>query len=124
MGIAGLFPKINQIYANTPSEYSSIFTIRMEQEMDIPNWYNLLRALLDLTSIVGLVLMWRLRKNGFHAYTLSKLLLMLLPLLFLDRSYMGIGDIMIAALFIAYYFFLLKSLGAFGGKNPQQNSES
>ncbi len=124
MGIAGLFPKINQIYANTPSEYSSIFTIRMEQEMAIPNWYNLLRALLDLTSIVGLVLMWRLRKNGFHAYTLSKLLLMLLPLLFLDRSYMGIGDIMIAALFIAYYFFLLKSLGAFGGKNPQQNSES
>lgn len=116
MGVAGVFPKISEFYANYPSEYGDIFNIRMEQEMAIPQWYNLLRILLDFTSGVGLVLMWKLRKNGFHAYTLSKLLLMLLPLMFLDRSYMGIGDIMIAVLFIIYYFFLMKSLGAFNGE--------
>jgi hypothetical protein len=122
LGVAGMFPLINEVYANTPSEYSSVFTIKMEQEMAIPQWYNILRALLDLTSIVGLVLMWKLRKNGFHAYTLSKLLLMLLPLMFLDRSYVGFGDIMIAVLFIAYYFFLLKNLGAFSGENSSSNT--
>ncbi len=129
MGIAGLFPKISAFYASQPSEFSDVFNIKMEQEMAIPQWYNLLRALLDVTSIVGLVLMWKLRKNGFHAYTLSKLLLMLLPLMFLDRSYMRIGDIMIAVIFIAYYFFLLKNLGAFSGESnspdttPSENNE-
>lgn len=113
MGIAGMFPRIHDIYTNNPSEVNDIFAIRMEQEMAVPQWYNLLRGFLDLTSCVGLALMWRLRKNGFHAYTLSKLLLMLLPMLFLDRSYVGTGDIMIAILFIAYYFFLLKGLNAF-----------
>ncbi len=122
MGLAGIFPMISEFYANAPSEYSDVFNIKMEQEMAIPQWYNLLRALLDLTSGVGLVLMWKLRKNGFHAYTLSKLLLMLLPLLFLDRSYMGIGDIMIAILFIVYYFFLMKNLGAFNNQHDAQES--
>jgi len=124
MGIAGMFPKISEFYANNPSEYNDIFNIKMEQEMAVPQWYNILRALLDLTSSVGLVLMWRLRKNGFHAYTLSKLLLMLLPLLFLDRSYVGIGDIMIAVLFIVYYFFLMKGLGAFNGETAMEESPS
>jgi len=124
MGIVGIFPKISEFYANNPSEYNDVFNIKMEQEMAIPQWYNLLRALLDLTSGVGLVLMWKLRKNGFHAYTLSKLLLMLLPLMFLDRSYMGIGDIMIAVLFIVYYFFLMKNLGAFNGGNAVEESPS
>ena len=54
-----------------------------------------------------------LRKNGFHYYTLSKLLLMLMPVLFLDRSFVGIGNIMIGILFIALYFYLLRSLGVF-----------
>ncbi len=116
MGVVGVFPEISEFYASYPSEYGDIFNIRMEQEMAIPQWYNLLRAILDLTSAIGLVLMWKLRKNGFHAYALSKLLLMLLPLMFLDRSYMGIGDIMIAVLFIVYYFFLMKNLGAFNAK--------
>ncbi len=122
MGLAGVFPMISEFYANAPSEYGDVFNIKMEQEMAIPQWYNLLRALLDLTSGVGLVLMWKLRKNGFHAYTLSKLLLMLLPLLFLDRSYMGIGDIMIAVLFIVYYFFLMKNLGAFSSNEGDSES--
>lgn len=124
MGIAGMFPKISEFYANNPSEYNDIFNIKMEQEMAVPQWYNLLRALLDLTSGIGLVLMWRLRKNGFHAYTLSKLLLMLLPMMFLDRSYVGFGDIMIAILFIVYYFFLMKNLGAFNVQTAVEESPS
>jgi len=124
MGIAGMFPKISAFYASNPSEFNDVFNIKMEQEMAVPQWYNLLRALLDFTSGVGLVLMWRLRKNGFHAYTLSKLLLMLLPLLFLDRSYVGIGDIMIAVLFIVYYFFLMKNLGAFNGQTAVETASS
>ena len=71
-----------------------------------------------------MLLMWQLRKNGFHCYTLAKLMLMLMPLLFLDRSYVGFGDMMMAVLFIVYYFFLMKSLGAFGGTPSQTDMPS
>lgn len=101
---------------HTMAEQNQAFesaAIMMERFFAVPQWYYLLCVLLEAASVVGLVLMWRVRKNGFHAYTLSKLLLIMLPLLFLERSYVAIGDMMIAILFIAYYFFLLKSLGAF-----------
>ena len=39
-----------------------------------------------------------------------------MPMLFLDRSYIALGDIMMAILFIVYYFVLLRRLGAFERK--------
>lgn len=102
--------------------------ILIERALSIPQWYYLLCAVLDIFSIVGLVLMWRLRKNGFYCYTLSKLILMLLPIMFLDRSFVGLGNMMIGIFFIIYYYFLLQALGSFRGKNQTtqepQNSEN
>lgn len=109
-------PWMTQYYQSHPDLFPDQWNILLERALRIPQWYYLLSALLDAASIVGLVLMWRLRKNGFHCYTLSKLLLMLMPLLFLDRSYIGIGNMMLALLFIAYYFFLIRSLDAFKAK--------
>lgn len=94
--------------------------IMMEQFFAVPQWYYLLCVLLEAASVAGMILMWRVRKNGFHCYALSKLLLILLPLLFLDRSYVAVGDIMIALFFIVYYFFLLKALGAFVASTPEK----
>lgn len=98
--------------------------IMFERSMEVPQWYYLLSALLDAVSFAGLIMMWKLRKSGFHYYTISKLLLMLLPMLFLDRSYVGIGDIMLGVLFIAYYFFLLRALQAFGKQDHDNQEES
>lgn len=109
-----------EIY-NTMAEKNadySVYSIFLEHQQTKPQWYCVLCTILHATSIVGMVLMWKIRKNGIHCYALSKLLLMVLPLLFLDRSFVGIGDIMIGVLFIAYYYFLLKALGAFGGDSP------
>ena len=103
------------------NEAFSAYAILCEQLFAVPQWYYLVCGLLDAVSFGGLLLMWRLRKNGFHCYTLAKMLLMLMPLLFLDRSYVGFGDMMIAVVFIVYYFFLLKALGAFGNTPSQKN---
>ena len=119
--VSGLtLPLMAQYYEAHPDLFPDQWNIMLERVLRIPQWYYLLSALLDVASVVGLVLMWRLRKNGFHCYTLSKLLLMLMPMLFLDRSYVGLGNMMLAVLFIAYYFFLLRSLDAFkqGGTPP------
>ena len=106
------------------NESFSAYAIFCEKLFAVPQWYYIICGLLDAVSFGGLLLMWRLRKNGFHCYTLAKLMLMLMPLLFLDRSYVGFGDIMMAVLFIVYYFFLMKSLGAFGGTPSQTDMPS
>ena len=110
--------EVYQTLAEKNENYSA-FALMCEQLFAVPQWYYIICALLDAVSFAGLLLMWRIRKNGFHCYTLAKLLLMLMPLLFLDRSSVGFGDMMMAVLFIVYYFFLMKSLGAFGTSNPQ-----
>ena len=106
-------PWMRQYIDAHPNMVPDEWGIILERAFSIHRWYYLLTALLDAVSIFGLVLMWKLRKNGFHTYALSKLILMLLPLLFLDRSYVGIGNIMIGALMIVYYLFLMRALGVF-----------
>ena len=98
------------------SKFPDEFAIMMDKVLAIPQWYFLVQALLNAASVTGLALMWKVRGNGFHCYTLSKLMLILMPMLFLDRSYIALGDIMMAILFIVYYFVLLRRLGAFERK--------
>ena len=106
------------------NESFSAYAIFCEKLFAVPQWYYIICGLLDAISFIGLLLMWRIRKNGFHSYTLAKLMLMLMPLLFLDRSYVGFGDMMMAVLFIVYYFVVMKSLGAFGGTPTTQPDTS
>lgn len=96
--------------------------IMFEQQLAKPQWYCLLCTALDIISMVGMVLMWKLRKNGFHFYALSKLLLIMLPLLFLDRTFIALGDIMIAAFLIVYYFLQLRSINALQEQEASANT--
>lgn len=109
--VSGLtLPWMQRYYAAHPEVMPDQWNILLERSLSIPQWYYLLCALLDAISVIGLVLMWRLRRNGFHCYALSKLLLILMPLLFLDRSYVGAGNIMLGVLFIVYYYYLMRVL--------------
>ena len=105
-----MLPWMQRYTAAHPDMMPDEWSILLDRSLSIPQWYYLLCAFLDAASIVGLVLMWRLSKNGFHCYTLSKLVLMLLPMLFLDRSFVGVGNIMIGILFIVYYYYLIRVL--------------
>ena len=109
--VSGLtLPWMQRYYAAHPEVMPDQWNILLERSLSIPQWYYLLCALLDAISVIGLVLMWRLRRNGFHCYARSKLLLMLMPLLFLDRSYGWAGNIMLGVLFIVYYYYLMRVL--------------
>ena len=118
--ISGLaLPWMRDYYSAHPNAVPDEWGLLLERSLSIPQWYYLLCALLDAVSIVGLVLMWRLRKEGFHCYTLAKLLLVLMPMLFLSRSFIGLGNIMMCVLMIGFYFYLMRALGTFsGGASP------
>ena len=115
-----LLPTMQQLYSNNPTILPEQFTIMMQQMLDMPRGYFLGAGLLYLLEVLGAAFMWRLRWAGFHCYTLARLLLLLLPALFLGRGFIGVGDIMMALLLVGIYFLLMRQLTA---EETLQNQE-
>jgi len=113
-----LLPTMQHIYADNPSILPEQFSLMMQQMLDTPRGYFLGAGLLYTLEVLGAAFMWRLRWTGFHCYTLARLLLLLLPALFLGRGFVGIGDIMMALLFVAVYYMLMRQLTS--NEPPQQ----
>lgn len=86
------------------------FQVAMEMLLHTPRSFFALSALLYALSLTGVILMWNLRPNGFHCYTLAQILLLILPVLFLGKDRLALGDIMLTALFVGYYYFTLKQI--------------
>lgn len=70
--------------------------------LNIPQYHYFLIALFSALSFTGIILMWKMRKTGFHFYTLAQLMILLLTAI-LGKAYIGVGDIMMTLLFIAFY---------------------
>jgi hypothetical protein len=67
-----------------------------------------LNALLYLVSFVGALLLWRMKKIGFHFYTASQLIILILPLLYIKGFPMPGVSIFLTLLFIWGYAGFLK----------------
>lgn len=117
-----LLPTMQRLYTDNPAILPEQFSVMMQQLLDTPRGYFLGAGLLYLLEVLGAAFMWRLHWTGFHCYTLARLLLLLLPALFLGRGFVGIGDIMFALLFVAVYYMLMRQLTA-GRAEPPQNPE-
>jgi hypothetical protein len=67
-----------------------------------------LNALLYAVSFAGALLLWRMKKIGFHLYTASQLLLLILPLAYIKGFPMPGTNIFLTILFIWGYSGFLK----------------
>ena len=114
-----LLPFFQDSYTTHPGLMPEEFYATMERMFEVPKSYYLVCSLLFALELAGAILMWNLRRSGFHSYTIARLLLLLLPLLFLGRGYVAVGDIMFALLFILVYYLLLRQLGVFGAKSEE-----
>lgn len=125
MGIS--LPMVRNYYAANPSVLPEQFITVMERMMEVPQTYYIGCALLYCIEVLGATFMWNLKPSGFHYYALARLLLIIVPLLFLGRGFVGIGDVMFAILFIFIYWSLLRQLGAFNKKEeettPKDNNQ-
>ena len=117
MGV--MLPTVQSYYAANPEVLPEQFTTYMERMMEVPQTYYIGCGILYAVEVLGAALMWNIRPTGFHCYTLARLLLIIMPLLFLGRGFVGIGDIMFAVLFIFVYWSLMRQLGAFGKKDGE-----
>ena len=71
--------------------------------------YYLIRAVLTLGSLSGAILMWKLKKTGFHIYALSNLIALFVPMLMFSIA-IGWSSILVTACFIALYALHLKHM--------------
>jgi hypothetical protein len=65
-------------------------------------------ALISAGCVTGAILMWRLKKAGFHLYTIFQILLILSPMYFFHLSTPSPPDLILSGIFIILYSSNLK----------------
>lgn len=65
-------------------------------------------AVLYAVSGSGAFIMWNLKKNGFHVYTIAQILLILAPMYFFNLPGPSVFDIIISGTFVVLYSTHLK----------------
>lgn len=70
----------------------------------------LLSAMLYAVSLYGAIMMWKLRKPGFHLYSIAQILILILPLLFIPGFKMPFVTILVTVTFIFGYSTFLRSM--------------
>ncbi len=111
-----MLPQMQQMVNDVPGIVPEAMRTYMDTFLSMPRLYFLGATLLYGLELLGGIRMWQLKAAGFHCYTLARLLLLLVPVLFLGKEFLQLGDVMFAALFILAYWLVLKQLGVFGGK--------
>ncbi|MDY5969146.1 MAG: hypothetical protein SPJ13_03915 [Bacteroidales bacterium] len=116
-----LLPQMQAVYDSGALPVPEETTVAFETLLSRPRAYFLINAVLYSLSLAGAILMWRLKKNGFHYYAVAQLLLIVVALIFLGRIGVMVGDIMLSLLFIAFYYFSFRNLDSLK-KNEQTSS--
>ncbi len=118
-------PTIQQMVDAGAIKIQDSMTVAFEQMIETPRSFYLWSALLYAVSLTGVILMWKLRKLGFHLYTLAQLFVLVITVLFLGKERLLLGDVMFTLLFVTYYYFSLRRLGVFSYApvTPPDNDE-
>ena len=69
--------------------------------------YYFVEMVLFIASFIGVLMMWRLQKKGFHVYTISQILMLIATSIFVVSKVGGgfpFGPILWTALFVMMYF--------------------
>lgn len=84
----------------------------MSEQMDMGSFetmlyinrsYFLINALLSLGTIFGAYLMWNFKKFGFHIYTISQIILLIIPQLFISGFPFPTFELMVTGVFVYLY---------------------
>ena len=82
----------------------------MEAMLEARPAFFLVSGLCYAGSLFGAILMFRLKKTGFHVYTIFQILLILAPMYFLHLSSPGLFELLFTGIFVLLYGVNLKHL--------------
>ena len=74
--------------------------------------YFIMNALVWIGSFIGVSMMWKLKKNGFHIYTISQILVLILSTIFIYNRTGGspVMDVLMTAIFVVWYLRYYKQV--------------
>lgn len=77
-----------------------------ELAFSVGRGYYFLEMILFVTSFVGVMMMWKLQKRGFHVYTIAQILMLIVASVFVTSKVGGFpfGPIFWTALFVFLYY--------------------
>ncbi|MCF8227476.1 MAG: hypothetical protein K9G58_04250 [Bacteroidales bacterium] len=82
----------------------------MDVYFAVPRSYYVGSFFFMLGSLLGAIQMWKLRRIGFHIYTVSQILLLVLPSLYAQNFPYPYLNVLITAVFILLYAMNLKHM--------------
>jgi hypothetical protein len=107
-GLSNLFFFTNlDMLLNSKNEIPFL-TKEMQQLFETPPTFFLLNSLFFFLSFVGVSLMWKLQKIGFHVYSLAQIAVLFTISVYKPFQVFPLAEILITALFILLYFRHLK----------------
>lgn len=78
--------------------------VNMDFLLEISSLFFLVQSLLLSVSLIGAAQMWKLKKSGFHLYTLSQILLLIVPKFFINNLPFPTLELLISASFVYLYY--------------------
>ena len=82
--------------------------MNLEALLNVHPLFFLLQALFAAMSVLGVAMMWRLNRLGFHVYTIAQIILLIIPNLFISGLPFPLFELSVAALFVYLYGKSLK----------------
>lgn len=80
----------------------------MERLLDLPRYYYFLTGLFYAVSLTGAIMMWNLKRRGFHFYTIAQCMVILLEMLLVSGTGLPWAALVWTGLFVALYGIHLK----------------
>ena len=104
MGVFGFF-MVAVNYENTMEIMRNVYANMPEAGflLNTPRDFFLISFILSASSVLGAILMWNLRKTGFHLYTSSQLINLVLPFIYFGGETNPMLNIIFTALFVYLY---------------------
>lgn len=105
-------------------EETKAFWEVIESRLSINPAYYLLTALLYVGSLVGVLRMFKLQRIGFHAYSISQMLILIVAVIFVYSTQGSSGffnEFLMTVMFILLYHLYLKRTEY--GANPEREQD-
>ncbi|MCD4725145.1 MAG: hypothetical protein K8R63_09915 [Bacteroidales bacterium] len=109
MGVLGFF-MVSVNYEATMEAMRIVYADMPEVSflLAAPREFFFISFLLSGFSVAGALLMWKLRKAGFHFYTAAQLVFLVLPMIYFGKETNPIFNILTTAIFVYLYARNLK----------------
>jgi hypothetical protein len=109
MGVVGFL----MVFANYEESMEALRLIYGDMEeatyiLNAPREFFFISLVLSAFSLFGALLMWRLRKAGFHFYTSAQIITLLLPFIYFGSETNPLLNILVTAFFVYLYSRNLK----------------